>query len=181
MSWAKDLSGQTFGELTVLSRSHRSPGRCNSWNYNCICSCGKTVKARSSVLTHGLKTKCGGKKHLAPSKVGTYTKDGDNWKCTCGKIYKKRHYGALPECSRCKRKKEEKNKFITNIKKERDSELINLRKQGLSVNELCSRFKISRQRVDMILYKYRKVNKVVLDQAYREGFEDGVKSVKKNV
>lgn len=51
-----DLTGETFGRLTVLSRAEDIAGRV-SWN--CRCSCGKELVARAYNLRGGKTQSCG--------------------------------------------------------------------------------------------------------------------------
>lgn len=56
-----DLTGQTFGELTVL---HRVTGR-RSYNgvmWHCQCSCGNTYDIAATLLRTGKRTYCGNRK-----------------------------------------------------------------------------------------------------------------------
>ena len=98
----RDLSGQKFGKLLVLSRApdHITPKGYPMTRFNCICDCGKSVVAYSSNLVQGHATSCGcSRKGIArPKKVkesppnpGTcfYYPDAvdcsDNHKCSkCG-------------------------------------------------------------------------------------------------
>jgi hypothetical protein len=52
---ALDLSGMTFGHLTVL---HRVPGG-KRVTFVCQCTCGITKAVRSEKLTDGLAKSCG--------------------------------------------------------------------------------------------------------------------------
>lgn len=50
---SKDLTGQTFGELTVIGYSYEDK------KWICKCSCGATVLCRKYNLVHGYKKSCG--------------------------------------------------------------------------------------------------------------------------
>lgn len=53
-----DLSGKTFGRLTVISLDPtRSPTKQRIWN--CSCVCGVKTKSRAGDLVHGKATSCG--------------------------------------------------------------------------------------------------------------------------
>lgn len=52
-----DLTNQTFGRLTVLSRSHKGPH--GVWFWNCRCSCGNTCVKRGYHLRNGSVKSCG--------------------------------------------------------------------------------------------------------------------------
>lgn len=53
---AEDLTGQTFGRLTVLGRAENRQGRIY---WKCQCSCGNITEASSHNLKLGLKKSCG--------------------------------------------------------------------------------------------------------------------------
>lgn len=57
----KDLTGQKFGRLTVLSRSepHISKGGFVMVQWNCQCECGKICTVKSQSLTTGKTRSCG--------------------------------------------------------------------------------------------------------------------------
>lgn len=54
MAFAKDITGQTFGQLTAVEIVGRSPVV-----WLCACACGKTSTVRTSNLTSGNSTSCG--------------------------------------------------------------------------------------------------------------------------
>lgn len=67
----KDLTGQVFGELTVLySQEERSKDGRYLWH--CICSCGKEVDVNSHALISGTTKSCG---HLLQETTKKYRKD----------------------------------------------------------------------------------------------------------
>ena len=69
----RDLSGQKFGKLLVLSRApdHITPKGCPMTRFNCICDCGKSVVAYSSNLVQGHATSCGcARKEIVRPKKG---------------------------------------------------------------------------------------------------------------
>lgn len=53
----KNLRGEKFGRLTVIQKSHVDLS--NSWNWICLCDCGKIVTVRGSSLTAGVVKSCG--------------------------------------------------------------------------------------------------------------------------
>lgn len=57
----KDLTGQVFNELTVVSRAedYVNPSGNRFVQWNCICSCGKTCVKRGTALTSGKAKSCG--------------------------------------------------------------------------------------------------------------------------
>jgi len=57
MGKMKELTGQTFGRLTVQSVSHRDKHRYVMWD--CVCSCGEEHKARGVHLLRGDVKSCG--------------------------------------------------------------------------------------------------------------------------
>lgn len=52
-----DLTGMTFGKLTVESFAYQNNARLNFWN--CRCECGNTIIARSVFLKKGIIQSCG--------------------------------------------------------------------------------------------------------------------------
>lgn len=56
MPKVRDLTGQVFGRLTVISLSHVSGGKAH---WNCTCTCGKNSVVLSTNLTQGLTKSCG--------------------------------------------------------------------------------------------------------------------------
>lgn len=56
MSKLIDLTGKTYGRLTVVSFIHREE---NKTLWNCVCSCGKNKITTSSYLQSGDTTSCG--------------------------------------------------------------------------------------------------------------------------
>lgn len=57
MSNFRDLTGQRFGELTVLRRVENSPSRGTRWL--CKCDCGREAIVFAGNLTRGNTTSCG--------------------------------------------------------------------------------------------------------------------------
>ncbi len=53
----KDLTGQRFGRLTIVSLCEEQVGGYAKWN--CLCDCGNMTTARSGDLKSGLKKSCG--------------------------------------------------------------------------------------------------------------------------
>lgn len=53
----RDLTGRTFGKLTVVSRSYDSSNRITS--YQCRCSCGSVIVVRHGNLQNGHTKSCG--------------------------------------------------------------------------------------------------------------------------
>ena len=58
--YTKDLTGQTFGYLTVVDRDGGLYGDSPAWR--CKCVCGNTVTVRGQSLKKGLTLSCGCKK-----------------------------------------------------------------------------------------------------------------------
>ena len=92
---AKDLSGLTFGKLTVIRKTgERKNGQ---WLWECRCDCGKTVNIRSSGLISGQSRSCGCEKgklqtdltgqifgHLTVKRMTGDRKNGYYvWECGC--------------------------------------------------------------------------------------------------
>lgn len=53
----KDITGQTFGELTAITKTDRIKN--SSWVWICRCSCGNQVEATTHALCSGHKKSCG--------------------------------------------------------------------------------------------------------------------------
>lgn len=53
----KDLTGQNFGQLTVLEYTGSDKSRSAIWK--CVCDCGNIVNAKGSELCRGRITSCG--------------------------------------------------------------------------------------------------------------------------
>ncbi|MDL2325331.1 hypothetical protein LJC61_09375 [Ruminococcaceae bacterium OttesenSCG-928-A16] len=62
-SSAIDLTGQRFGNLTVIKRSDEKKGTSVLWE--CICDCGNATLASTSKLRSGDRTSCGCKRRVA--------------------------------------------------------------------------------------------------------------------
>ena len=92
-----DLVGERFGDLTVKEYAGKDKWRTRYWL--CECTCGNTVKVRSTLLTLGLKDNCGCKSlkkqnlinqkfgNLTVKKFAGYDKHKNRlWlcECTCG-------------------------------------------------------------------------------------------------
>jgi 5-methylcytosine-specific restriction endonuclease McrA len=58
-----DISGRTFGRLTVIGRSGHSDGGRVQWL--CRCECGKTINTSAKNLVNGTKVSCGCRKIAA--------------------------------------------------------------------------------------------------------------------
>lgn len=59
----KNLLGQVFGELTVISRSEiKGKDGCTRWN--CVCSCGKIKTTSCGLLNSGKTKSCGHLRNL---------------------------------------------------------------------------------------------------------------------
>ena len=56
-----DLTGQTFGELTVLRRAENPKARGAVWV--CQCSCGAEYEVQGTLLTNGRRTRCSSNVH----------------------------------------------------------------------------------------------------------------------
>lgn len=88
---AIDITGLRFGKLTVINRAENSKGGNAQWL--CLCSCGNTTIATTSILRSGHKISCGcaAVHDLTGEKFGMLTviKRADNigkkvsWQCLC--------------------------------------------------------------------------------------------------
>jgi len=91
---AIDLTGKTFGNLTVLKRYTRNKKICK---WFCRCKCGKIVICKSYGLRHGITKSCGcSNKHELHGK--SYTKIYKIWssmrqRCTNPKDKRYKSYG----------------------------------------------------------------------------------------
>lgn len=56
-----DLTGQVFGELTVLRRAEKPKARGTVWV--CKCSCGAEYEVQGTLLTTGRRTRCSSNVH----------------------------------------------------------------------------------------------------------------------
>jgi hypothetical protein len=90
----KDLTGQRFGKLTVISRN-KDNSKSGNARWNCLCDCGNTAIVIGSKLRSGYTKSCGcaRKSDVAQGYAGTrlykiwrgmfrrcYKKDSDNYK-----------------------------------------------------------------------------------------------------
>ena len=57
-----DLTGRTFGELTVLGKAEKQYGT-GGIRWTCLCSCGKRYDVRGARLENGTRTHCSEKCH----------------------------------------------------------------------------------------------------------------------
>jgi hypothetical protein len=57
MTAVRNLTGQKFGRLTVMSRNQNREGGIARWN--CVCDCGNQSVVRRGGLTNGDSTSCG--------------------------------------------------------------------------------------------------------------------------
>lgn len=65
MSRVKDLTGQRFGKLTVVSRAANGVYERSRWN--CVCDCEGTTTSYAADLKRGHSTSCGCKTHITLS------------------------------------------------------------------------------------------------------------------
>jgi len=94
MGSLRDLTGQTFGRLTVLTRGENSPAGQARWN--CVCACGTVVPNRASIhLLSGHTKSCGClNAEMAAARSTTHgmsgTKEHGTWKKILSRCYNKR-------------------------------------------------------------------------------------------
>lgn len=93
-----DLTGQIFGELTVISPADTKDDKYTRWI--CECSCGKKVEVRTDYLTSEHTTSCGHiktqffqQKDLVGQRFGKlvviknlFNKNAKQCKCDCGNV-----------------------------------------------------------------------------------------------
>lgn len=72
----KDITGQKFGELTVIERCARNDVRRYAV-WRCRCSCGVEVDVSGGLLRAGLKTRCNVNGHSLSNRAGTASVRGD--------------------------------------------------------------------------------------------------------
>ncbi len=123
---AHDLTGQTFGELTVIGIAECQPKNGGRW-WHCRCECGEECDFPATLLVTGRRTHCSGQKHeknyyysniagqrfgrlVVEYRVKTVTETGSvlwHCKCDCGNetdiLYNSLMYGNQTSCG-CKRK-----------------------------------------------------------------------------
>ena len=72
----EDLTGQVFGDLTVLKFDEEKSKEKNMSYWVCKCSCGNIISALASKLKSGKKTACGGRySHNPRTEMNAYTQD----------------------------------------------------------------------------------------------------------
>lgn len=128
-----DLTGQVFGELTVISPAAARNDKYTRWK--CKCSCGKEVEVRTDYLTSKHTTSCGHikkqfiqQKDLIGQRFGKlvvienlFNKGTKKCRCDCGNIVEVQTYnltrGTTQSCGCLKSKGELKiNTLLTEMK-----------------------------------------------------------------
>jgi len=71
-----DLTGQRFGQLTVLSLAGKNNNKKTLWN--CVCDCGKKIVVRGNNLKSGNTQSCGCSRKDIQPKNKTHGKSGEN-------------------------------------------------------------------------------------------------------
>ncbi len=138
-SVSHDLTGKTFGELTVLAKSDHQPKNGGVW-WHCICSCGDTYDVPGTLLVTGKRTYCPNRIHernyisadITGQKFGRLTalhptdardaKGSVIWhcRCDCGNeadvSYNSLMYTHIQSCG-CKKKEhdQELGGFLTHV------------------------------------------------------------------
>lgn len=78
----RDLTGQKYGMLTVISRSaDRGSGKKPTVKWDCVCECGKITCVTSSALLTGHTVSCGCKKIKHMESYKHMTRLYNIWKC----------------------------------------------------------------------------------------------------
>ena len=102
----KDLIGQKFGKLTVISLNEEKSKKSNIAYWNCMCECGNTKTVIRTSLTRGLTKSCGkcniisnypqflkdwdyDKNAISPSSITISSTKSVWWKCPNGHSYKR--------------------------------------------------------------------------------------------
>lgn len=58
MRYVKDMTGKTFGNLTVIELTHRTDGKGRAF-WKCKCEiCKRLIEVRGDNLRRGISTKC---------------------------------------------------------------------------------------------------------------------------
>ena len=79
---AKDLTGQVFGNLTVIQRSSlHGNGVKPVTMWECLCSCGKVVTVKADALKSGHTVSCGCRKVKHMESYKHMTRLYNIWKC----------------------------------------------------------------------------------------------------
>jgi hypothetical protein len=112
----KDLTGQTFGQLTVLSHSHNDPDKGAYWH--CLCACGNKCVIRTAHMRSGDTRSLGCLKRGA-TKGGLYKAERSAWcnaieRCTNKNHAAYRHYGGRG-IQVCKRWSESFEAFLKDL------------------------------------------------------------------
>ena len=129
----KDLVGQRFGKLVVLSLGEKTKNRSTVWR--CQCDCGKEIVARNKNLLEGITTDCGcisKKGYSVNQKFARLTllKElpacrGRNWECICdcgNKLIVKESLlreGSVKSCGCLKKEYAEKGNVVHGFNKTR--------------------------------------------------------------
>ena len=129
----KDLVGERFGKLVVLSLGEKTKNRSTVWR--CKCDCGEEVVARNKNLLEGITTDCG-----CVSKKGYYinqkiarllliryipARNGRKWECLCdcgNKIIVKESHlreGSVKSCGCLKKEYAKKGNIVHGLSKTR--------------------------------------------------------------
>lgn len=132
-----DLTGQVFGQLTVLGKAEHQRKNGGIW-WTCHCSCGRSYDCPATLLTQGKRTHCGcltdrGRPaDIAGQRFNRLTavemlpdRDGNGnvmWRCRCdcgGQIdvsYNNLMYGNMKSCGCQKREHDRKlGSFLTHV------------------------------------------------------------------
>lgn len=119
----KNLIGQRFGRLTVISEAPRGEKYPRQKWYHCRCDCGSEIDINTNALTGGIRRSCGclqresrfkdimgeSRGYLTAIRATGEVKNGSavwEWRCACGKIIQatERNVGAGKRAScGCKR------------------------------------------------------------------------------
>lgn len=97
MTMRRDLTGHTFGLLTVLEMVGRNKHGHLLWN--CVCECGKHATAAGEQIKSGIKKSCGCLKNSQNGESRSKSSLYQIWKSMMRRCYKEshpayKHYGA---------------------------------------------------------------------------------------
>lgn len=135
----KNLVGERFGKLVVLSLGEKTKNRSTVWL--CQCDCGKQISARNKNLLEGITTDCGcisKKGYSVNKKIARLTLlkeirvgSGRKWECVCdcgNKLIVKESLireGAVKSCGCLKKEYAEKGNVVHGYNKTRIQRIYN--------------------------------------------------------
>ena len=96
----RDMTGEVFGTLTVMSFAGRNSAGRTAWI--CRCSCGAETVARTNDLTSGNTTSCGCRRVAAGQEIGRLgVLDEPSYKAAHRRVYRERGRAVYQACVDC--------------------------------------------------------------------------------